>query len=382
MNGRRPRRVLSIGHSYCVSLNRRLVNEMAKAGGEDWEICAVAPQRFHGDLGWIETRELTDELFPLKKIATFLSRRAHIFFYGPELRAVMRESWDAIHCWEEPYVFAGGQVALFTPTGVPLVFWTGQNVAKRYPPPFSRIERYCIERCAGWMARGRTGEATLLTRGYDRRPHEVVPLGVDVEAFHPDTRARNSIHAKLGWLVAGPPVIGFLGRFVEEKGLSLLTRVLDDLKSGWRGLFVGGGPLEKQLRRWAARYGDRVRVVSGVSHERVPHYLNAMDMLCAPSQTAANWKEIFGRMLIEAFACGLPVIASDSGEIPYIVGDAAVVVGERDRPGWVREIGRLMENPAARRELSEQGLERSRRRYGWPVVARQHVAFLERVMQS
>jgi glycosyltransferase involved in cell wall biosynthesis len=53
------------------------------------------------------------------------------------------------------------------------------------------------------------------------------------------------------------------------------------------------------LESWASRHRDRVRIVSAVSHERVPEYLNAFNVLCAPSRTTADWQEVFGRMVIE-----------------------------------------------------------------------------------
>ena len=92
--------------------------------------------------------------------------------------------------------------------------------------------------------------------------------------------------------------------------------------------------------------------MTGVAHDDVPEYLNAMDLLCAPSQTTARWREQFGRMLIEAMACGVPVVASRSGEIPYVVGDAgASSAGGRRRRG-----GR----PRSTRVLADE-LRRARR---------------------
>ena len=57
-------------------------------------------------------------------------------------------------------------------------------------------------------------------------------------------------------------------------------------------------------------------------------------------------------MVVEAFACGMPVISSDSGELPYVVLDAGVIVGERDEDAWVSAISELIGDPAKRSELS------------------------------
>src|SRR5262249_36571637 len=156
-------------------------------------------------------------------------------------------------------------------------------------------------------------------KGYRDLPMRLIPLGVDVNSFYPDAAARAAVRRELGWEEEGPPVVGFLGRFAPEKGLDLLMRVLDGLSTPRRALFVGAGEMEGRLRNWAADRGDNVRLCTDVRHAQVPRYLNAMDILCAPSQTMPNWREQFGRMLIEAFACGVPIIGSDSGEIPYII---------------------------------------------------------------
>ena len=355
---------------------------MAREGGQDWEVTAVAPEFFHGDLRPIRTERMPGELCRLETVPAFLSSRIHLFFYGRKLREILRRPWDVVHCWEEPYIVAGGQIAWWTPPRIPLVFWTGQTIQKNYPIPFSSIERYCVSRCAGWTARGENGVAALLPRGYGSKPHRVMPLGVDVELFRPDRDVGERVRAQLGWSDAGGPVVGFVGRFVEEKGIRTLTAALDRVESKWRALIVGGGPLQEYLRKWSERYGDRVRIVTGIPHERVPDYLNAMDLMCAPSETAPNWREVFGRMIVEAFACGVPTIASNSGEIPRVVADAGRIVSERSSDELADAIGDLLENPAERRELAARGLERVRTTYTWSIVARRHLDFFEELLQS
>jgi glycosyltransferase involved in cell wall biosynthesis len=377
---RRPRRILSIAHSYCVALNRRLAHEMARAGGIDWEITAVAPEFFHGDLRPIAIEPIDGELCRVEAVPAHFTSRLHLFVYGYRVRELLRQSWDLVHCWEEPYIAAGGQVAWWTPRAVPLVYWTAQNISKRYPQPFAAIEKYCVDRCGGWMASGQLVVETMLARGYGIKPHRVMPLGVDVDHFEPNRAAREAVRIRLDWSEQNPPVIGYIGRFVEEKGVSLLTRVLDRVTMPWRALFIGGGPLAPSLRQWAACYGDRVRIVDSVPHDQVPAYLNAMDLLCAPSQATPIWREQFGRMVVEAFACGVPVIASDSGELPFVVDSAGVIVDERDEDGWARAIAALLDDPARRSELSMAGVDRARSLYAWPVVARNHLDFFSRLL--
>jgi glycosyltransferase involved in cell wall biosynthesis len=123
-----------------------------------------------------------------------------------------------------------------------------------------------------------------------------------------------------------------------------------------------------------------VHVETGVAHSEMPRWLNAMSVLCAPSQTTATWREQFGRMSIEAMASGVAVIASDSGEIPHVVGDAGIIVPERDAHAWTDAIDRLLQDDDFREDLVVRGLERATRCFAWPVVARRHLEFFETVL--
>jgi len=284
--------------------------------------------------------------------------------------------------WEEPYILAAYQVAKWTPRGVPLVFLTMQSYDKRYPQPFRTFESSVMRRSAGWTCCGQLVAEVLLRRpGYDAKPMANIPLGVDVTAFRPDAIARTAVRQSLGWDPDGPPVIGYLGRFVPEKGLPMMMRVLDRLNTPWRALLVGSGPLIHELQSWAARHGDRVRLCTSVKHADVPAYINAMDVLAAPSQTAPHWREQFGRMLIEAFACGVPVVASDSGEIPHVLADAGQIVAEADEDAWVRALAEMMESPARQAELAARGLERARQ-FSWLEVGRRYADFFDTVTSS
>lgn len=365
------RRLLTIGHSYCVDLNRRLPQELARLG--DWEVIAVAPARFRGDFGWHTTTAWKGEPCRVVPVPVHFGRRVHTMVYGGELARLLKEPWDVVHCWEEPYVASAAQIANATALRVPLVFATFQNIVKHYPPPFNWIERSAMRRADALIAFGHTARGVLEARGW-QQPARTIPPGVDVTQFRPDPEQRERVRRQIGW-ADDAPVVGFVGRFVKEKGVGLLMDLLDRLQTPWRALLVGSGPLASDVGAWSRRHGDRVHVQSGVTHDDVPAYMNAMDVLCAPSQTTPQWREQFGRMLIEAFACGVPVVASDSGEIPHVVGDAGVVVTEGDRAGWLAALGALLDDEARRADLARRGRERAESVYAWPVVARQHLTF-------
>jgi glycosyltransferase involved in cell wall biosynthesis len=378
----RPRRLLTIGHSYVVAANRRLAHEMALRSGGAWEVTAVAPARYRADLGLIAAQEMPGEASRLLPLDVRLTRVPHLMWYADLERVMHAASWDVVHCWEEPYIFAGAQIARRTPRDTRLVIATFQNIAKDYPWPFAAFERAAMTRADGWIAFGQTVLETLGgRRGYDGKPFRVIPPGVDVTGFRADPDARRRTLDRLGW---GPSdlVVGYLGRFVPQKGLALLLDALRRATTPWRALFVGGGPMQAELDRFAAEHQGRVHVQTGVAHDEVPSWLNAMTVLCAPSQTTPAWREQFGRMLIEAMACGVPVIASDSGEMPSVVGDAGLIVGEQDIPGWAAAIDRLLGDDALRREHAAKGVARANERFAWPVVARSHLAFFETLSEG
>ncbi len=381
-----PRRLLTLGHSYCVRRNRELAEAIQQEAGASWTVTVAAPDRFPGDLGPLVTTGDPDERCVLERLPVRLASRIHVMTYGHGLRALLRESWDVVHCWEEPYVLAAAQVARAARGDSALVYASFQNIGKRYPPPFGAVERYSMRRARGWIAFGRSVEATLLARrAYAGRPHAVIPFGVDLSRFSPGAADPGALRTRAGWDDDGPPIVGYLGRFIESKGLPMLLEVLqalDRLGVAWRALFVGGGPFEADLRAFAARHEGRVCVMTGVSHDEVPPVLGAMDVLVAPSQTTPAWREQFGRMIVEAFACGVPVVGSDSGEVPHVIGDAGVVVGERDRDGWVRALAQLLSDAGARRDLGARGRARAEREFAWPVIARRYLTFFQQLVAS
>jgi glycosyltransferase involved in cell wall biosynthesis len=358
-----------------VAQNRRLAHEMAVEGAGSWEVTVAAPARLRGDLRQIDLEPLQDEACRVVPVAVRFGGHPHLRVYGRAIRPLLREPWDLVHCWEEPYVLAAAQIARRAPAAAKFVPATFQNISKSYPFPIAALERQVMKRANGWIAFGETIQDAQRDRpGYASKPSCVINPGVDQAAFRPNPVARQMMRRSLGW---GPqePVVGFSGRFVEEKGIGTLIDAFTQSGASWNLLFVGGGAMAPLIDTLRLRHPSRVRIVTGVPHDEMPACLNAMDLLCAPSRTTPRWREQFGRMLIEAMACGIPVLASPSGEIPYVVGDTGVLVAEDDAAAWRREIERLLGNETVRAVMSARGLERVRQRFTWRQAARAHLAF-------
>lgn len=376
-----------MSHSYCVRTNRGLPVALARLANEGDVVTVVGPRRFRGDLRWVEFENDRPEQstalgdrYESRPINTFFSRWIHLMRYASELRPILRDHQDVVHAWEEPYIWAGHQIASQTPRTAAFVFSTFQNLDKVYPPPFSWFERSVVNRCDGWIAFGKTVEDTMLRRpGYGARPHRVIPPGIDTRFYVRDGKTKTELMRRLDWSLDGSPVIGFLGRFIPEKGLRFLTGVLGSITEPWRVIFVGGGPEEGFLRDWAEGQNGRARVVTGVSHDEVPAYLSTMDILCAPSETTTRWREQFGRMIVEAQSCGVCVLGSDSGEIPHTIGNGGVVLPEGDHAAWRQALLGLLKNPSLRNEIAARGRKRAHETFDWNVVARAHLELFESI---
>jgi glycosyltransferase involved in cell wall biosynthesis len=171
-------------------------------------------------------------------------------------------------------------------------------------------------------------------------------------------------------LTGGGLWLGFFGRLVPEKGLNGLLDALARVPEQ-RLLVVGSGPERDALEAQARALGlaDRVRFLGSVKSEDVAAYLKAIDVLCLPSLTRGNWKEQFGRVLIEAMAAEAVVVGSSSGEIPRVIADAGLVFPEGDAGALADRLLRLAGSAELRQDLRIKGAARVRMHYTNDVVA-------------
>jgi glycosyltransferase involved in cell wall biosynthesis len=191
-----------------------------------------------------------------------------------------------------------------------------------------------------------TGEAVrkllIDSLGLDRGKVVSVPTGADLSRFQPGDRAK--ARAELG-LPANDPIVGIVATLRSWKGHRFLIAALRDPRlAPVRLVIVGDGPQQAALREQATADGLAQRVVFAGQQEDVVLWLQAFDVFALPS----TGHEGVPQALIQAMACGLPVVTTAVGAIPELVrdGESGLVVPSEDVPALAAAIARLLGDPA------------------------------------
>jgi glycosyltransferase involved in cell wall biosynthesis len=340
----------------------------ALAAYDDIELTVVVPPSWREGRHTLHLERLHTRGYQLIVAPIAFTGHFHLHYY-PTLPAILRASQpDICHIDEEPYNLATYlAVRAARRVGAGTVFFTWQNLLRGHPFPFNCFERYVYRHVDAAIAGNRDAVEVLYQKGYVG-PVQLVPqFGVDPQVFRPADE--HPPHT--------PFTIGYAGRLVQQKGLGILVDALEHLLGAWRLILYGTGPMQEELKARLARLGlaERVRFEGHLPSTEMPQVLAALDVLVLPSLTRPNWKEQFGRVLIEAMSCGVPVIGSDSGEIPYVIGEGGLIFPEGDARALRSHLERLMADAELREGLGTRGRARVLAHYTQARIAAETVAF-------
>jgi glycosyltransferase involved in cell wall biosynthesis len=201
-------------------------------------------------------------------------------------------------------------------------------------------------------------------------PISVTPFGVDVETFAPEPEDEDAQRVIR---------VGTVKTLAEKYGIDVLidaaAKVRDALQESGdaeakrlRLLIVGGGPQEREMKQRVRDRGlEEMTTFTGqVPHHDVPQYLNQLDVYVAASREDS---ESFGVAILEASACGCPVVVSNVGGLPEVVDDGrtGLVVRREDPAATAEAILRLVRDSELRASMGEAGRSWVQNRYSWDV---------------
>ncbi|MGI8827073.1 MAG: glycosyltransferase family 4 protein [Chloroflexota bacterium] len=363
-------RVAVLSKALVVGTYRRKLQEMARLG---IDVVAIVPPEWREGGGVQRLEQQSDLGYRVLVTPIRWNGHFHLHYY-PNLARVLRDIQpDLLHVDEEPYNLSTFlAVRSAREMNIPSVFFSWQNLARRYPPPFSWMESYVYHNVRAAIAGSSEAARVLRDKGFDGPVAEIPQFGVDPDLFH------------TGGAKCRPFTVGFPNRLVPAKGPMLAVNAFARLPADARLKIVGDGPMRGEIEAAVRNLhlGDRVSLQPRMPSAEMPDYLRSVDVVLLPSVSTSRWKEQFGRVLIEAMSCGVPVVASDSGEIPRVLGDAGLIVPEGDESSLADALLRLYRDSLLRTRLGQRGRARVLERFTHARVAEATVGLYREVLKK
>jgi glycosyltransferase involved in cell wall biosynthesis len=344
-------RLAVVGHPLAAEENR-----MAFRGWKDFQIDLVAPEKWKArSLGHTYEARSDGALHALPVLA---SGSNSLFTWRGIAPLLAKLKPDLLYCWEEPWCLSALQLAgLAKRRGIPLVFYTAENRAKHLPWPFDAAMRKVFAAARACVAPTEEIAAVIRAAGYGGEIL-TVPLWI---------RARRKVRAD-----PAQRTLAFVGRLIPLKRVDLLIEALA-LLPDHRLRIIGDGPERKRLEAMARDLGvaGRADFLGHVDNGDLESRLDGTSLLVLPTGENARQAEQFGKAALEGVSCGLPVLASRTGNLARLA-EILPTLAARDlgSPGLMA----AAVTDLLRAYPSAQALEEGRRRveetFGAPAAAR------------
>ncbi len=348
-------RVLLVSHAYVTPLNRAKAEALVASGEAD--VTLLVPGR------WEHEVPPPEEGLPYRmaQLPVVFPGRGGGYFFRGGLGSLLKDVRpDLVHVEEEPWSVSAFQfAALKARAGFRYLLFSWENLRKDFHGLRGWMERRTI-RAVDFGIGGNEAAAREMRRKGVEAVCVLPQFGLDPERFRRGDGPRPGVFT-----------IGYAGRLVPEKGVDLLLRAAARLGGSWRLKLLGSGPEKKALRALAEELGlpPRVEFLPAVDPPEVADFLRGINVLALPSVTAETWAEQFGHVLIEAMSTEVPVVASRSGAIPEVVGDAGLLFPEGDVSALTGVLADLREDAELAEALGAKGRKRVLERYTWERIA-------------
>jgi len=290
----------------------------------------------------------------LKPLFSLVGRATKYNFESWNLRVIglkkLTEDLDIIHSADSWYPFTYQAVK----TGKPTIATQWENLPFNvHGNPYMKIQEYNREHVTHFVAITEKAKEALLTEGVKPEKITVIPAGVDCDRFKPTPKESTN---KFG-ITGDSTKILFVGRLTPEKGiLDLLTAFasLTKNRQNVELLIAGTGTQEKQTQIEklisSLKIQNKIKLLGNIPYTDMPILHNLADIFCLPSIEVNFWAEQFGFSIVEAMACGKPVVSTATGSIPEIVKNRKTgILVEQKNPAMLQSaLEELLVDPKER----------------------------------
>ena len=341
---------------------------------QDIELLTIVPPSWKDERGEQLLECVYTKGYQLEILPIVLNGNFHLHFYRGLGKLLRKFQPDIVHIDEEPYNLATWQTLYYAKQiNAKTLFFSWQNILREYPPPFSWGEKWVLNNVDYTLVGTDSAGEVWRQKNYNGKMQTIPQFGTDPEIFH----LKSTVSTR-------PFTIGYIGRLVEEKGVHLLLEAVTNLTDDWQLQIIGGGPEKNNLQHQARNLGieNQINFIGQIPSTAMPEHYQQLDVLVLPSLTKTNWKEQFGRVLVEAMASSVAVIGSNSGAIPDVIGKAGLIFSEGNIQSLTHCLQQLQMNPELRQELGRKGRERVLEYFTHQTIADMTVNVYREMMQN
>lgn len=380
-------RILIISHSYVSKYHQEKIEELAQH--KDLEIFLMTPEfGIEGGGRKIYLEKRKDPNYRIIPVKTYFSGKWNSYLIKRFRYYLRKIKPDIIHLEEEYWTNVAWQIQkeLKKFPNTKLILFTWENIFHNWKIEekklyqrlrfnvFNFIEKKVLKRVDIMIAGNQEAAAVLLKKGY-KKTIEILPqFGVNQNYF--EKKNADGLRAELR--LEDFFIVGYIGRITKEKGIEDLIQAASKVIYNKGGrvdvkfLIIGNGPYKPEAEKLVKKLelNDWVIFLAAVDFNRIVDYYNLMDLMVIPSRTTSEWKEQFGRTIIEAMSCAVPIIGSDSGAIPEVIGDAGLIFQEGNTDDLVGKIIKIIDENKLRTDLIANGLKRVRENFTTEIIAK------------
>ncbi|MDD5455792.1 MAG: glycosyltransferase [Candidatus Margulisbacteria bacterium] len=366
-------KIFVIGHNFVLQENHKQLHYLLQQG-RDLQLMLLVPPWWDENTRKVFAEKTEDKTYKIIKGKTLFTGNNALYFYINKLfTALFSFQPDLIEIFEEPWSLSVLQLVVLKKIlrlKAKIVCYSAQNIYKKLPFPFNLIENFNFRNIQGIHVCSQEVAAILRQKKYNGEVRNL-GLGLDTDIFFYKPK------------LAGKTLeLGYAGRLVEAKGVFDLLTAMISLDNAVLTI-CGSGPAESRLKKYIKNYHLEKKVVlkGPLKLPELINFYHSLDLLVVPSRTTTGWKEQFGRIIIEAFACGTTTLGSKSGSIPEITSDYGLIFEEGNIQDMLNKITEYKKNwetwqnkkPAARQHVLDL--------FSWPNIAKKYYAFYTEVIK-